>query len=397
MRVEEPLPRSGGHMRRKNVGTPMRKKLFPILAIAGLAAATLTCSPGYLIRAGIEEGKILSRRRPIERVIQDPSTSDEVRRKLRLVVDARTFAQHALGLDVGKSYTTFSPVDRDTLLLVVSAARRDRFEQVTWWFPIVGHVPYKGFFDPADALRAAEKLERRGYDTYVRPAGAFSTLGFFDDPLLSTVLRYDDVDLVSTVIHELTHNTIYVASHVSFNESFASFVGDRGAILFFCTLEGEEGERCRTARNRWADNLLFGQFLAGLIQELEMLYAREDLDPEARIAAREAVFERARRRFAEELQPQFLDHGFPSFTRTPLNNATLIARRLYFDRLDLFEAAFERLGQDLRHVVHTIIAEAEAADGDPFGAVTRLAYGDPGPEPVTGGAAVIGGAAPSRD
>lgn len=361
----------------------MRKKLILSLIVAGLAAASLTCSPGYLIRAGIEEGRILSRRQPIERVVEDPSTSDEVRRKLRLVMDARTFAQHALGLNVGKSYTTFSQLDRDTLLLVVSAARRDKFEQVTWWFPIVGHVPYKGFFDPADALRAAEKLERQGYDTYVRPAGAFSTLGFFNDPLLSTVLRYDDVDLVSTVIHELAHNTIYVPSHISFNESFASFVGDRGAILFFCTLEGDEGERCRTARNRWADNILFGHFLAGLIQELETVYARDDLDAEARIAAREEVFERARKRFTEELQPQFLDHGFASFTRAPLNNATLIARRLYFDRLDLFETAFERLGQDLRHVVHTIIAEAEAAAGDPFDTVTRLAYGDPVRAPVT--------------
>src|SRR5690606_20228894 len=116
----------------------------------------------------------------------------------------------ALGLDAGESYTTYSWVDSDTLLMVLSAARKDRFQPYTWWFPLVGNVPYKGYFDFDQAYAEAARLDAAGYDTYVRPSGAFSTLGWFNDPVLNTVLRYSDVGLASTVIHELLHNTIFI-------------------------------------------------------------------------------------------------------------------------------------------------------------------------------------------
>jgi predicted aminopeptidase len=234
------------------------------LLLAWTAALT-ACSPLYVARAGIEEARILSRRRPIVRVIEDPATPAETRRKLDLVLQARAFAEHAAGLNVGQSYTTYSWVDSDTLLLVVSGSRQDRFQAYTWWFPIVGRVPYKGFFDFAAAHRETARLEAAGYDSYVRPAGAFSTLGWFNDPLLNTLLRYDDVSLVSTVIHELLHNTVFIPGQVAFNESFANFVGDRGAIEFFCLREGEHADRCTAARDAWTDNLLYGSFLSGLV------------------------------------------------------------------------------------------------------------------------------------
>ncbi|MFO7261471.1 MAG: aminopeptidase [bacterium] len=350
----------------------MIRKSFLLLVLAAVAATLLTCSPVYVLRAGIEEARILRRRTPIEDIIRDPATDAERRRKLELVLQARSFAANALGLDVGGSYTTYSWVDRDTLALVLSAARKDRFEQKTWWFPIVGHVPYKGYFNPKSALAAAEELEREGYDTYVRPTSAFSTLGWFDDPLLSTLLRADDVDLVSTVIHELAHNTLFVPSQVAFNESFASFVGDRGAIAFFCGIEGDDGRRCRIAQDRWADNLLFASFLQDLIARLEELYARTDLPRDSILARREVIFQDARDRFRTEIQPAFRSYTFSSFLTTPLNNATLIARRLYYDRLHLFEAAFERHGRDLPATIRAIAAAAAAERADPYGALDRM-------------------------
>src|SRR5262245_47328617 len=159
------------------------------------------CSPFYVLRASIEEGRILSRRRPLLEVQSDVATNDTIRHKLDVVIQARAFAEHELGLRAGESFTTYSWVESDTLLMVLSAARKDRFEQFTWWFPVVGRVPYKGYFKFQQAYDAAAALEKAGYDAYVRPSGAFSTLGWFNDPLLNTVLRYGDVSLASTVIH----------------------------------------------------------------------------------------------------------------------------------------------------------------------------------------------------
>jgi predicted aminopeptidase len=333
------------------------------------------CSPLYVARAGIEEARILSRRRPIPRVIEDPATDLETRRKLALVLQARDFAEHALGLNAGQSYTTYSWVDSDTLLLVVSGSRRDRFQAYTWWFPIVGRVPYKGYFQFDLAHREAARLEAAGYDTYVRPAGAFSTLGWFNDPLLNTMLRYDDVGLVSTVIHEILHNTVYIPGQTAFNESFANFVGDRGAIEFFCMRDGEESARCGQARDGWADNLRFAAFLSSLVAALEAVYDRDDLDLEEKLARREVVFDAARQRFAEDVAPELRTGAFAGFMRRPLNNATLIGTRLYYDRLGLFEAVYEHLGRDYRAALDAVLAAAGARPADPWGATAELLAG----------------------
>jgi predicted aminopeptidase len=350
-----------------------RRRRIVLLALAGFAAAGgLTCSPAYLIRAGIEEGRILGRRRPIAEVAADPATPERERQKLELVTAARDFAEHALGLDAGDSYTTYSWVDRDTLLLVVSAARRDRFEPHTWWFPIVGHVPYKGFFDFDAAFRQAAALEERGLDTWVRPSPAFSTLGWFSDPVLNTVLRSSDVALVSTVIHEILHNTLFIPSQVSFNESFASFAGDRGAIDFFCSRDGDDSASCREARAEWHDNLLFGAFLTRFIDDLEDLYTRDDLSSAAKITAREAIFAAARSRFRAEVLPGLHTAAFRGFADRPLNNATLIGFRLYYRGLDRFEAAFQEHGGDLVATLRAIEAATRDRRRDPFAALEEL-------------------------
>ncbi|HSJ24227.1 MAG TPA: aminopeptidase [Longimicrobiales bacterium] len=330
------------------------------------------CSPIYVARAGIEQARILSRRQPIASVIADPATDADTRRKLDLVLQARDFAQHALGLNAGQSYTTYSWVDSDTLLMVVSGSRKDRFQAYTWWFPIVGHVPYKGYFQFSLAYREAARLEAAGYDAYVRPAGAFSTLGWFNDPLLNTILRYDDVSLVSTVIHEILHNTVFIPGQVSFNESFANFVGDRGAIEFFCMRDGEDSARCRQARDWWADNLRYAAFLSSLVSDLEAIYRRDDLTFDDKLARRDIVFEESRQRFATEVEPDLLTGGFRGFLQRPLNNATLIGTRLYYDRLGAFEAVYHHLGGDYRATLHAILDAARERPAEPYAATAAL-------------------------
>ncbi|MEJ2677790.1 MAG: aminopeptidase [Gemmatimonadota bacterium] len=348
------------------------KKMIAVVVLALIAACFLFCSPVYVIRAGVQEAKILSRRRHIETVVQDSATPAWVRHKLDLVVQARTYAKQQLGLKVGDSYTTYARVDHDTLLMVVSGARKDAFIPYTWWFPIVGRVPYKGYFDFDAAYAEGRKLERRGYDSYVRPSGAFSTLGWFNDPVLSTVLRYNDVSLANTVIHELTHNTIYLSGQAAFNESFANFVGGRGSAQYFCQLEGTDGPHCKEARDDWADNLVFGAFLEDLIARLETLYARTDLTPDQKIVEREPIFQAARDRFEDDVLPRLRTRSFQYFVDRPLNNATLIGTRLYYRHLDQFEAVYQRYGT-LRPAIQAIIAMAKEHKDDPFAGLAQLA------------------------
>jgi predicted aminopeptidase len=330
------------------------------------------CSPGYIIRAGIEEAKILGRRQPIDAVIAGPTTDPTTRSKLELVRSVRTFAERELELDVGDSYTTFSRLDRDTLLLVVTAAPKTSFTPYTWWFPVVGRVPYKGFFDPDDALAAARSLEVEGYDTAVRPSGAFSTLGWFNDPLLSTLLRYDDVALASTVIHELTHNTTFIEGRVAFNESFASFVGDVGAVEYFCRLEGDTAERCRVARARWEDDRLFGRALQRLIAALTHIYEDPELSREEKIQHRDEVIRRWREGYQREVVPD-LQVAHRAFHERRINNASLMGLRLYYDRLDLFERVYRDLRIPFEKAVERMIEAAESSPDSPFEAVQQLA------------------------
>jgi predicted aminopeptidase len=325
-----------------------------------------------VIRAGIAEARILSRRRPIADIVADPATSPATRHKLALVLDVRTYASRVLGLRTGASYTTYSRVDHDTLLLVLQAAPKLAFREYTWWFPIVGRVPYKGYFDFERARQDAAGLERQGYDTYVRPSSAFSTLGWFNDPLLSTILRYDDLEIANTVIHELTHNTLYAPSQIAFNESFANFVGGHGAIDYVCSVEGDASPHCDLARRRWADDLLFGRFLSDLVGRLQALYARTELPAATRLALRDSVFQDARLRWAADVEPALLTTQYRGWgQRAVLNNAALIARRIYYDRLEVFEAAYARTGSDLRKFV-AAVKDAVGKQKDAYQAVAGI-------------------------
>jgi len=362
---------------RRALGRTRTARRCAAAAALALALGLSACSPIYILRAGMAEAKILSRRRPIADVVADPATRPVTREKLRLVLAVRTFAARIVGLRTGESYTTYSWVDRDTLLLVLQAAPKLAFREYTWWFPIVGRVPYKGYFDFGKARDDAHALEKQGYDVWLRPSSAFSTLGYFNDPLLNTILGYDDIDLANTVIHELTHNTLYVPSQISFNESLANFVGAHGAIDYFCSLEGEGSRHCDLARRRWHDDLVYGRFLSDLVERLKAVYARSELPPATRLAMRDSVFQDARARWNAQVEPTLVSDQYHGWgRRATLNNAALIARRIYFDRLDVFEAAYARTGGELRTFVR-LVKDAVKGQKDAYAAVARL--GAPGP------------------
>ncbi len=358
----------GDRVGRRQVPHRMFADHAPRSALVALSCACLaSCSPEYVLRGGWEEASILSDSRPIEEVVADPSTEPEVREKLLLVRDARVYAQRQLGLDPGKSFTSYARLDSDTLVLVVSAAPELELRWKTWWFPIVGRLPYKGYFQFDKALDEAGKLEADGYDVYVRPSSAFSTLGWLPDPILSPSLREDSIGLVETVIHEITHTTYFPKGQARFNESFANFVGWRGSIEFFCDALADV-DRCRAAESRWYDMRLFGRFFNSVVEPLQELYASGAPESELR-AGKRRILDEAAIRFDDDVRPQLLSGRYRALDPDQLNNAWLLSRILYYTRLDDFETLWE-MYPDLRSTVAALIEEA--GNGDPWEALDAL-------------------------
>ncbi len=344
------------------------------IAVVALCLATVLAvseDARFVMRAAYEEARILVNRQSLLRLVADEGIPDERRALFRLVLDARAYAADSLELASGDTYTTFSDIGRDTLLVVLTAAPPDTLVPYTWWYPIVGTVPYKGFFDLDHGRRAAAELADQGYDVYLRPSSAFSTLGWFNDPLLSTALDRSPVLLVELVIHEIAHNTLYVPSATQFDESFAMFVGYRGAEAFFRSRG--DSVRALMAAAIWRDQLRLAVFYSDLMRELQDLYG-SGIPRDTVLARRTHVFAAARDFLAGGLGGQLEAFDGERLSERPLNNASVVAARIYLSDLNVFDRVLERHGGDLRATV-AAITRAVTADStrDPFAVVKELA------------------------
>ncbi len=314
----------------------------------------------YITRAGFEETRILQSRQPIAKLVRDSGTDPILRDNLRLVLHTRDYAAR-LGLEANETYTSYSDVGRDTLLLVLQAAPKDCICPYTWKYPIVGRIPYKGFFDSRAAKREADRFTARGYDVYLRPSGAFSTLGWFEDPLLSTAISGDSVELAATVFHEIAHNTLYVKSATPFNESFAQLVGYRSAEAFF--RERGDSLNARHAADRWHDEIVLGDYYSALVRRLDSLYSRKP-DSIALEAGRREAAAWARDQLLGPFGKRFRTLRVGRLAERPINNAQLIGSGIYRTRLDLFDRWFERHGRDVRRSVAALDDLMEGVEGD---------------------------------
>jgi len=314
----------------------------------------------YITRAGLEETRILRAREPIADLVAGRERDPVVRQSLRLVLESRDYAAR-LGLNAKETYTTYADVGRDTLLLVLQAAPKDCICPYTWKYPIVGRIPYKGFFDLDAGRRAAADLEGKGYDVYLRPSGAFSTLGWFNDPLLSTALTRDSVELAALVFHEIAHNTVYVKSATPFNESFAQFVGYRSAEAFF--RDRGDSANARTAADRLHDEMVLGEFYAALIGRLDTLYAGKP-DSAALHQGRAAAGAWAREQLTGPVGARLRSFRIGTLPERPVNNARLIGATIYRTRLDLFDRWYERHGRDVETSVSALRRVMDGVEGD---------------------------------
>jgi predicted aminopeptidase len=329
------------------------------------------CDVSYVARGGYEAMRLLWNRKPISSELASGDISRDTRDKLETVLRVRDFARDKLGLKVGGAYETITNVDANAITWVVMAAPRDSLTPYEWWFPIVGSVPYRGYFNKADAEAEARRLQDQGYDTFVRPAVAFSSLGWFDDPVLSNMLNLDRVELAGVIIHELFHRTYFAPGEVMFNESAANYVGDRGAVDFFSATSGADSEDAKAARALMESNLRFAEFLLQAEAQLLRLYS-SDLPTAEILARRPAAFQKIQSDYAR-LKPQLYGLSRFDLDEQPLNNAVFLSYQIYFHELSDFAALEALHHHDTRATIAAIISLAKSNPVDPFYAIWQAA------------------------
>ena len=294
------------------------------------------CRAGYVARVGIQHLRYMHSARPIADVIDETADADE-RELLRLVLDAREYAK-SMGLSVGGSYSRVARTEKLTTGFVVTAAYSDRLEPYAWRYPIVGRIPYRGYFSREPADRFAAKLEKQRLDTYVVRAAGYSTLGWFDDPLPSGALKLGKVGVADLVFHELTHQTLFVPNETAFNETLASVIGMRLASEFFGARQDAEAVAEAGANHeRW---LRQSDVCNELATELVDYY--ETAEQASRASSeifedRAAIYDRYRSRL---IDVGLLDEG----SEVVLNNASFLAVLRYRKKgraVDDFVAGFD--------------------------------------------------------
>ena len=280
-------------------------------------------------------------------MLADPATPRDLRQQLELVQRAREFAAD-LGLEVDRQYTSYAAWPGDRIVTSLVITRPGEVEPAGFWFPIVGRLPYKGYFDPEKATAEAARLRAEGLDVCEVPVRAYSTLGWFDDPVTGPMLRSGDGRLVETILHELVHSTVYLRDHVDFDEGVASFIGEEASVRFYAQA-GEPDQAARRRAQVEEDRRLDAQILA-LRQRVQDLY---------RSAPSGTERDTARRRYEEEARAEL---AAPYAERLQLNDACLALAATYASDIPRYAKKLEALDGSLPAFVARLREVTDADD-----------------------------------
>lgn len=322
-----------------------------LVGIFLLGFITSGCQIGYLTKSAYNQISLLNQRIPIEDALNDPKIEAHEKQKLLLSQDVRQFAETKLKLNVKKNYSTYVKLDRPYVSYVVSASPKWKLETHLWGFPIVGKMPYKGFFSEQDAKDEADELTAENFDVYVRGVSAYSTLGWFKDPLLSSMLRYKDHDLVNTIIHESVHATLFIKNEADFNERLATFLGNKGMELYYHSKEGENSETLKRVRNENIDEKKFSEFITSEIKSIELWYQTQK---EQKEELRQSRLQEIKENFKEKVKSSMITDSYSKFDSIDLNNARLIVYKTYLQDMSDFENLYDLSGQDFEKFLNVV-------------------------------------------
>jgi predicted aminopeptidase len=332
--------KQGPRVAAKRTARPWLTILLALLLVQLAACA----APTYYTQAAAGQWELMRQREDIGTLIADDSTPPELAHHLEIAMDAQSFGVDVLGLPASSRYTQYVETGRRAVSWNVVAAPEFSLEPRTWCFLVAGCVPYRGYFKHHKAIGFAEKLKDKGYDVAVMPTTAYSTLGWFDDPLLDTMFAGGDAGLAGTIFHEMAHRQIYIKGDTTFNESFATFVEETGVRLWLASRhENSAYEDWQATRRR-------SRALDGLVLryrgELDRLYAT-DLPAD--------VMRRAKQQILEDLCLE-TGNSRPGEDSCGINNASLALRNSYLGGFCAFTNLFREIGNDMKQ----FLARAEA-------------------------------------
>lgn len=325
-----------------NVRRHRYKTIARALALAGIASALAGCTTvGYYVHLAAGEMAVLHARVPIKQLITDPHVDPALRARLKLALRARAFASDTLKLPRNKSYTTYADIHRPFVMWNVFATPALSLQPVEHCFPFAGCVAYQGFYhhDRAEALAA--KLKQKGDDVWIGGVPAYSTLGHFADPLLSTMDRWSDDEMIGTIFHELAHQQYYIKNDTAFNESFATFVQREGLREWRADNHLPPPDPAQADRQKQ-----FTELVLATREKLKSVYASHVADA-AKRERKVQIFADMHRHYEHLRDGDW--HGYNGYDHwfdTPLNNAKLLPFGLYDRGVPAFAALFKLCDDD---------------------------------------------------
>lgn len=338
-------------------------------ASLSVAAAFLGGCTTYYGQAIDGQLSILMHRQPIANVIADPATSPELQQKLEQVLRMRRFAVDELHLPDNASYTSYVDLERPYVLWNVFAAPEFSLTPLQWCFPVAGCVSYRGYFNEQDANRFADKLAQDGNEVYVAGISAYSTLGWFHDPLLSTMLARSDARLAGTLFHELAHQRLYAKGDTTFNESFATTVELEGVRRWLD--QNHQFDQYQEYQKTLQRKLQFIELVQGARQKLKVLYASDIPDQQKR-DSKKRIFAELKQDYRRLRAKWGGYRGYDAWFARDLNNAHLVPIGSYYDYVAAFQTLLNQHHGDL---MAFYISAEKLADLNPEArreALTRL-------------------------
>ncbi|MCI0743791.1 MAG: aminopeptidase [Verrucomicrobia subdivision 3 bacterium] len=287
---------------------------------------------------------IWSHREPLENLLRDPGTPPELKEKFRLVLELRIFAENELKLPVDGHYDRYVDLKRRFVVWNVHAAKEFSLEPKTWWYPVVGRLKYRGYFSEKNAKRYASQLEKQGLDVFINGTEAYSTLGWFKDPLLNTFIHHEEMILAEILFHELAHQRVFAGGDTDFNEAFATAVAEEG-VRRWCKHKPEMLTRYKVYEAREAD---FVKIVMAAREELKRVYAQTNLSPATLRLEKAREIEELRVEYRKAKEERWGGYaGYDGWFGRSLNNAQLNTVATYHHFVPAFRALLAEHNGDL--------------------------------------------------